>query len=592
MVVRMVGFVAVFCVALLQLNASAVAQSRNPKRVDLNDEPSIAYQAPEEFPPSRWGEFQKQAEELWTTHPDHPYAARAMFDWLLVAQSRQSPPADIERVQFELLIQHPSSIYSRHVVAGTNPQELRKRLSSRFEERQELNDQFLTQFGRLVLLGFSVHGPGWITPDEFGIQSLLSARVAKLSGLTGLLESKFAEAPAETKKILEAGLDPTASAADRYVRLGEFGKVASARMIQRVLWLQLSEEEQQQPRVQVALAEQFLREGRLDLVLPITQRLRKLEPNNSRWLLWTGCCLVATDRDAEGRRCLKQVVQLDPGTDAGKVAARLLPVLDVLPQSEADCLTVLDELTNRVIQTSPQVLTLESTFEAKDGEPVRIQIQFEGPRFRMVCWKGKHPRVGFQNGPESCQFFTTDEAATLELMGRQYQPALVFQLTDKAVGLGFHLNANLVSAPPDLTAVIRSFLESTCFANGGWQNLMRRRRSVGTFAAPVEVTDGGRTLRWLNVDLLQTKITDTSCHLSENGDIKELELYETRVKGVRWGKLGEVDLPKLAWPDYPIRRLSSEDFTGMMRLMSLMTQIYSFDDPPLTAQKDRPSSKR
>ena len=223
MVVRMARSVAVFCLTFGLLRASAVGQSRNPKRIDLVDEPAVAYQPPEEFSPSRWGEFQKQAEQLWTTHPDHPYAPRAMFDWLLVAQSRQTPPADIERVQFELLIQHPTSIYSRHVVAGANPQELRKRLSLRFEERQELNEHFLSQFGRLVLVGFSVHGPAWITTDEFGIQSLLSARIAKLGGLTGLLESKFAEAPAETKKILAAGLDDAVPTVDRYVRLGSLG---------------------------------------------------------------------------------------------------------------------------------------------------------------------------------------------------------------------------------------------------------------------------------------------------------------------------------------------------------------------------------
>ena len=53
--------------------------------------------------------------------------------------------------------------------------------------------------------------------------------------------------------------------------------------------------------MQAALAEQSLRDGRWDLVLPISERLRKHDPNNSRWLLWSGCGLVAAGRDAEGQ---------------------------------------------------------------------------------------------------------------------------------------------------------------------------------------------------------------------------------------------------------------------------------------------------
>lgn len=592
MVVRMARSVAVFCVTFGLLISSAAAQSRNPKRIDLVDEPVIAYQPPEEFSPSRWGEFQKQAEQLWTTHPDHSYAPRAMFDWLLVASSRQIPPADIERVQFELLIQHPTSIYSRHVVAGANPQELRKRLSSRFEERQELNEHFLSQFGRLVLVGFSVHGPAWITTDDFGIQSLLSARVAKLGGLMGLLESKFEEAPAETKKILAAGLDDAVPTVDRYVRLGEFGLNKSARLIQRALWTQLSEDEQQQPLVQAALAEQSLREGRWDLVLPITERLRKHEPNNSRWLLWSGCCLVAAGRDAEGQKCLRQVVKLDSESETGQLAIQLLPVVAALSQSEADCAAVLGELTNRVVNAEPQVLTFETSFPAKDGEKVRMQFQFEGTRFRMVCWKGKRPRAGFQSGPEGCQFFTSEEAAVLELTGRQYQLAVGYQFAETPAGMAKNLSTNLVGASTDLRTVMRTFLESPALANGGWQTLLRRRRAVGTFAVPVEVTNSSRTLRWLTVDLLQSKISETRCRLTADGEVKDIETEATRIQAIQWGKLGEVHVPKLDWPDYPVWRVSTDDLTGMMRLMSLMTQLGSFDDPSVTAQTDRSSSKR
>ncbi len=592
MPVRMARSVAVVGLTLLLTSSLAVSQTSKPKQINLVDEPSIAYQAPEDFPPGRWGEFQKQAEQLWTTHPDHPFAARAMFDWLLVAASRQMPPAEIERVQFELLLQHPTSVYSRHVVAVANPQELRKRLTTRFDERQELNEQFLSQFGRLVLVGFSVHGPAWVTTDDFGIQSLLSARIAKLGGLTGLLESKFEAAPAETKKILAAGLDDTVPAVDRYVRLGEFGLNKSARLIQRALWIQLSEDEQQQPLVQAALAEQRLREGRWDLALPIAERLRKHEPHNSRWLLWTGCCLVAAGQDAEGLRCLKQVVKLDAKSDAGAVAARLIPVINSLTQSEADYAAVLDELTNRVVQESPQALSLEAAFLAKDGEPIRMQIQFEGPRFRMVCWKGKRPRAGFQSGPESCKFFTDDEATVLELMGRQYQPAVMIQFIESPAGLAKHMTSNLVTAPPDLRTTVRSFLESPALVNGGWQTLLRRRRTVGTFVTPVEVAGGGRTLLWLNVDLLQLKVNETLCRLSDEGKLKDLDFEETHVDKVRWGKLGEVALPKLDWPNYPERRVGTDDIAGLMRLMSLMTKLFSFEEPSATAQTEGSSSKR
>ncbi len=462
MAVRMGTYAVVFGMTLCLASSSVLSQTRNSKRIDPVDEPTVAYQPPEEFPPGRWGEFQKQAEQLWTTYPDHPYAPRAMFDWLLVAKSQQTPPAGIVRVQMELLIQHPTSIYTRQVVSAAKPEELRQRLSARFEQQTELNEQFLTQFGRLVLVGFSVHGPSWITIDDFGVQCLLSARVAKLGGLTGMLESKFAAAPTEIKKILEVGLDSTVPSVDRFVRLSEFGigQIKSAGLIQRALWTQLSEDEQQLPRVQAALAEQLLRTGQWDLVVPIAERLRKHEPNNSRWLLWSGCSLVASGRDAEGQRCLKQVVQLDPDSEIGLLAKRLLPVVGALAQSEVDCAAVMDELTSRVLKATPQVLTFESSFLAKDGEQFRVQIQFEGSRFRMVRWKGKRPHAGFQSSPDSCQFFGKDEATILELAGRQYQPAVVFHLTDGTGGLGYSMAANLVPASLDLRDVVRSFLES------------------------------------------------------------------------------------------------------------------------------------
>lgn len=592
MAVRMGRFVAVLAMTWFLTNSLALSQTRNPKRIELADEPSVTYQPPEEFPPGRWDEFQKQAEQLWTTYPNHPYAPRAMFDWVLVAKTRQGPPDDINRVQFELLIQYPASIYARHVVANSNPQELRTRMSAQFEQQAELSEQYLSQFGRLVLQGFSVHGPSWITIDDFGVQSLVSARVAKLGGLTGLLESKFEAAPAETKKILAVGLDASVPAVDRYVRLSEFGKAKSARVIQRALWTQLSEDEQQQPRVDAALAEQRLQEGRWDLALPIAERLRKHEPNNSRWLLWTGCCLVAAGQDAEGLRCLKQVVKLDAKSDEGAVAARLIPVIGSMTQSEADSAAVLDELTNRVVKEAPQVLSLEASFLAKDGEPIRMQIQFEGPRFRMVCWKGKRPRAGFQSGPESCKFFTDDEATVLELMGRQYQPAVMIQFMESPAGLAKHMTSNLVTAPPDLRTTVKSFLESPALANGGWQTLLRRRRTVGTFVTPVEVAGGGRTLRWLNVDLLQLKVTETLCRLSDTSDLKDLDFEETHVDKVRWGKLDEVELPKLDWPKYPERRVATDDVAGLMRLMSLMTKLFSFEEPSATAQTEGASSKR
>lgn len=592
MVARMARIVAVFCVTFGLWISSAKAQPRNLKRFDLVDEPDIAYKPPEEFSAGRLDEFQKQAEQLWTTHPDHPYASRAMFDWLLVAPVRQIPAADIERVQFELLIQHPSSIYTRHVVAGTNPQELRKQLSLRFEQRQELNEHFLTQFGRLVLVGISVHGPAWVTSDDFGLQCLLAARVAKLGGLTVLLESRLEEAPAELKKILKTGFDPKATVVDRYVRLGEFGLNKSARMVQRALWNQLSDDEQQQPRVQVALAEQSLREGRWDLALPIAQRLRKEEPDNPRWWLWSGCCLVAVGRDAEGKACLKQVVKLDAESDAGKIASQLLPVVTNLSQSEADCTAVLDELTQRVMKAAPQVLSFEVSFSAKDGEPVRMQFQFEGSQFRMACWKRNRPRAGFQSNPEGCQFFTDEEATVLELAGRQYQMAFGYQFVETTGGLARNLTTNLGADNHDLRFSLRHFLDSPALANGGWQTLLSRRRAVGTFVVPVEVTKSGRTLRWLSLDLVEMKIQETRCQLSSEGDLQEFEIEGMRLHTIQWGVLGEAPLPKFDWPDSPVRRIANDDVAGMMRLMTLMTKVTGFDDLPVTAKTEPASSKR
>ena len=285
-------------------------------------------------------------------------------------------------------------------------------------------------------------------------------------------------------------------------------------------------------------------------------------------------------------------MKLDPGSDAGKLAIQLLPVVAALSQSEADCAAVLGELTNRVVSAEPQVLTFETSFSAKDGEPVRMQFQFEGTRFRMAYWKGKRPRAGFQSGPEGCQFFTSEEAVVLELIGRQYQMAFGYQFVETPGGLARNLSTNLVGASTDLRTVMRTFLESPALANGGWQTLLHRRRAVGTFAAPVEVTNSGRTLRWLTVDLLQSKISETRCQLTAGGDVKEIETEATLVQAIQWGKLGEVHVPKLDWPDYPVRRVSTDDLTGTMRLMSLMTQLGSFDDPSVTAQSDRSSSKR
>ncbi len=579
--VRLATFFAVFGTIVFLASSSAQSQTRSPKRVDSDDEPAVAYRSPEEFSPSRWGEFQKQAEQLWTKYPDHPYAARAMFDWCLVAKSRQDPPADIHRVQIALLFQHPASIYARHVVAGTKPEELRQHLSALFEQQPELDEQFLTRFGRLVLQGFSVYGPSWIAIDEFGIQCLLSARVAKLGGLTGLLESKFEAAPDETKTMLEAGLDEAVPAVDRYVRLSEFGKDKSARLIQRVLWTQLSSDEQQQPRVQAALAERLLWEGRWDLVLPIAEQLRKREPNNARWLLWSGCCLVSAGRDAEGKRSLKQVVELEADSEFGALAKRLLPVIDTLSHSEADSATVLDEATNRLIKSDPDALLLEASFLAKDGQPIRLQYQFDGPHFRAVCWKGKQPRAGFQNSADRCRFFTKEESAILELAGNQYQPTITFQLNETSGGLGFGFNANLGLTPPELKSVLRLFLESPALANGGFQTLMRRRRAVGVFALPVEVSNGNRTLKWLTADLLKAKVVEFRCVLTKEGDFKELHWEETLIRVVQCGKLGEIALPKLDWPDFPLRRIGTEDINGAMRLLSLMSEMMTFDEPSL-----------
>ena len=108
----------------------------------------------------------------------------------------------------------------------------------------------------------------------------------------------------------------------------------------------------------------------------------------------------------------------------------------------------------------------------------------------------------------------------------------------------------------------------------------------------MEVTKSKRTLRWLTVDLLQSKISETRCQLTADGEVQEIETEATRFHAIQWGKLGEVQVPKLDWPDYPVRRVSTGDLADMMRLMSLATQLGSFDDPAVTAQTGRSSSKR
>lgn len=560
-------------------HSSAWAQSNKAKRLDL-DEPAskTVYQPLEEYPTGRWAEFQKQAEQLWTTEPDHPYAARGMFDWLLVAKFRQVPQPDIDRVQMELLSRHASSVYAMHLMRISNPQELRPRLSAWFEQQTELSESFLTQFGRVALLGFSVHGPTWLTVDDYGIESLLAARVAKLQGLAGLLEAKFADAPEATRKILEAGLNTEQSPAVRYVRLSEFGETKSARVIQKALWMQLSDDDRQSPRVQAALAEQLLRDGNLDLVAPIAERLLKVEPNNPRWLLWSGCCLIATNRDAEGRKHLQQLAETKAGSDESAVAKQLLPLLDTLSQSESACAHLLEVAGQQIVQSAPQMLSFESTFVLKEGEPGRLQIQFNGPRFSVVCLKGDRPRAGFQSDRALCRFFTKDDAVIYELAGSQTQPAITFQLKDIGNGIGWNINTNLVADPVRLMPVLQKFLESPALVNGGWNNLLKRRRAYGTFATPVADSKGQKHLRWLNVDLLKSKVFEYGCHISESGDLQQIQLGETRVDRIQYGQLDDFKLSKLDWPEYPVQRVPPSDFAGMMRLMTVITQINSLDD--------------
>ena len=560
-------------------HSQSLAQSSKSKTLrDLDEAATPIYRPLEEYPTGRWAEFQKEAERLWTTEPDHPYAARAMFDWLLVARLRQSPPADIERVQMRLFMRHSASVYARHLMTIQSPQELRPRLSAWFEQQAELNDEVLSQFGRVVLLGFTVHGPSWLTTDDFGVQSLLAARVAKLAGLAGLLESKFAAAPELTKKILEAGLNLDRSAADRYVQLSEYGDTKSARQIQRALWTQLSTDEKQLPRVQAAFAEQLLREGRLDLVVPIAERLLKEEPDNPRWLLWSGCCLIAANRDADGCKHLQRLAQTKKSSPESDLAKQVLPLVSRLSQSEADCANLLDEACLRIVQSAPQVLSFESEFAAGDGKPVRVQIQVNGSQFAAVCWKDNKPRAGFQCSKDLCRFFTKDEAVVYEISDRQTQPAISVQLTDFASGLNRNINGSLVTEPLQLMAVLQKFLESPALQNGSWKELMKRRRGHGVFTVPIADLNGQKTMRWLAVDLVKMKTLEYGCVLSEGGDFKQLQLDETRVQNIQHGKFDEFKLPKLEWPDYPTQSLTLNDPAGMMRLMTLMTQLCSFDE--------------
>ena len=571
----------------------ALAQSTKTKRLELDEQKSTTiYQHPEEFAVGRWGEFQRLAKELWTTEPNHPYAARAMFDWLLVAQMRPTPPMELDRVQIDLLTQHTSSIYARYLMVGHNPQELRTRLSLWFELQPELNESILTQFGRVALLGFSAHGPAWLTIDDYGIQSLLAARVANLAGLTSLLEAKFAAAPEATQKILEAGLNSSQSSADRYVRLSEFGETKSARFIQRALWTQLTEEEQQAPQVQAALAESLLRDGRLDLVAPIAERLVQTEPNNPRWLLWSGCCLIATDDEITGHKRLKTLAALEADSVERSIAKQLLPLLETLSQSEEDSAQELQVASQQIAKSAPQTLTFESSFASKDGAPCRSQIQFNGPQFAVVTWKAGKPRAGFQCSPGLCRFFTKDEAVTYEMAERQTQPTISFQLKETGSILGWHINTSLVAEPIHLMPVLRKFFESPALENGGWHGLLKRRRAGGAFAIPVAESNGQKRLRWRNVDLLKSKLFEYGCLISETGELTQIQLGETQIKEIQYGQLDGIKLPKLNWPDFPAQRIPPTDFNGMMRIMTVMTQLYSFDDSTnFTAPVGPPAQK-
>ena len=157
-------------------------------------------------------------------------------------------------------------------------------------------------------------------------------------------------------------------------------------------------------------------------------------------------------------------MKLDPDSEVGKVAAQLLPVMASLSQSEADCAAVLGELTTRVVSADPQVLTFAITFAAKDGEAVRMQFQFEGTRFRTVAGKGNDHAPASRAARKAVSFFTSEEAAVLELVGRQYQMAFGYQFVETPAGLARNLSTNLIGVSTDLRTVLRTFLDSPALA--------------------------------------------------------------------------------------------------------------------------------
>ena len=95
-----------------------------------------------------------------------------------------------------------------------------------------------------------------------------------------------------------------------------------------------------------------------------------------------------------------------------RLAKQLLPMLEMLSQSEEDAAHELHLASQQLAKSAPQMLSFECSYASKEGVPCRLRIQFNGLHFAVITCKWNKLRAGFQCGPEQCHFFTNDDAVT------------------------------------------------------------------------------------------------------------------------------------------------------------------------------------
>lgn len=555
---------------------------------------------PEQFvalPPT---EVLQRAKDYALKHREAPAAARAGLDWYVSATALQHGEEQ-KSARLYLLLEHPRTTAGAFIYHSlANDGQLAELLLEEFNrEDRNLDSPFLTRYVLAMMMAPQRFSSAAKDNANFMLSFSYALQAVGYDKEHPLVKSvqealRKRDVDGKSARMLNILLGKQRTA-EKFTQLQEFKDNATARAMQRGLFLKLQIQERVRPAEIRLHLENLLTGHKWKEALPWFEKI-PAEGRDPQLRFWQGWALAATGETRQAIELLEGLAHDAPQDPWGKLAAESLPnIRDEVSRLEEAAKLVSAGL-EQCKQQPPEVFEARIVLLDKDGETVladgylgldatrsqfEVLLQRDGQPFAAYRTRGGRGAI-FAAGKSEISTFArggvipTPRATIQEGSDGQYRFNFAMGVNDKLSG--------------NLQALFESLLQSSVLASE--QSIfqwLKHNRTHGMFLAPPQAGEKPQ-LVWTGCEPNEPRVKRFVVQFGEQGRVVALHAKTMRIESIRYGAAADLSLAPPAWPNLPERHTEELPTGELFSLAGAAVQMMT--DASRTSQREALDNRR